>query len=60
MSAYKFQVFITIGINSPRLSKVLSDTIEINNTLNLHEIDKDIFDFVLNNFYRVHSMYHDS
>ena len=31
MTAYKFQVFITTGINSPSLSKVLYDTIEINN-----------------------------
>ena len=31
------------------------DTIEVNNMLNV--INKDIFDFVLNNFYRVSSEY---
>ena len=35
MSAYKFQVFITISINSLSLPKLLCDTTEINNIFNL-------------------------
>ena len=46
---------ITIGINSLSLLKMLHDTIEINNTINL--INKDNFYIILNDFYKVSSMY---
>ena len=54
MSAYKFQVFITIGINLLSLSKLLYDTTEIDNTLNLINI---FFNFVQNNFNWVNNVY---
>ena len=47
ISSYKFQVFITI--NSLSLYKVLYATTEIIDVFNL--INKDILDFVQNNFY---------
>ena len=50
MSVYKFQVFITIDRNSLSIPKVFYDTTEINDLLNL--INKDISNFVQNNFYR--------
>ena len=50
MSAYKFQVFITLNINSPSLPPVLKDTTEINM---LYFIDKDIFNLIQNNLYWV-------
>ena len=49
MSAYKFQGFITIEINSLSLPKVLYDIIEINYMLNLI----NILNFVWNNFHWV-------
>ena len=48
MSVYMSEAFITVEIISLFIAKVLDDTAEINNTLNL--INKDIFSIVCNIF----------
>ena len=49
MSVYKFQLSVTIGINSLTFLKIFYDIIEKNDTLNL--INKDIFGFMQNTAY---------